>query len=438
MASAAKPGMPSTPSRSSSRDAVLQASLEGMLEMLKESEAKREQLKHALDTELKEREVLVGSLRTALVDADAAAAAAAAAQINAEARIRDGTNELAQQLADAMERAEKARAAQRAAEATAAAAAERAALAEAEGASARREAAMAHEHVKAAEERAAAEARSTAEAREVAEAAAAEANAARSVISQARQALDSAKQELSSLRTQLDESEAARTASVEAETKALKMVEAEKSRAAEAFEAAEMAREEMKKAIAAERQRVASITYKEALHAHTIDEQAQQLEELSSQLADARAEGAGASLATKALANMQKELKALAESRAKDIAKILALDEQLSEEQEARVQQAASITALQQALTARVARETAADERARRAEADYSNLRTQYRDLRLQLAAAAREIQSRDEAAAQAEAIRRAEAAALPSVSVQTEFISMIVPLPTPTRAAGR
>mgnify|MGYP003685206547 CR=1 FL=1 len=212
--------------------------------------------KHALDTELKEREVLVGSLRTALVDADAAAAAAAAAQINAEARIRDGTNELAQQLADAMERAEKARAAQRAAEATAAAAAERAALAEAEGASARREAAMAHEHVKAAEERAAAEARSTAEAREVAEAAAAEANAARSVISQARQALDSAKQELSSLRTQLDESEAARTASVEAETKALKMVEAEKSRAAEAFEAAEMAREEMKKAIAAERQRV--------------------------------------------------------------------------------------------------------------------------------------------------------------------------------------
>ena len=85
-----------------------------------------------------------------------------------------------------------------------------------------------------------------------------------------------------------------------------------------------------------------------------------------------------------------------------------------------------------------MARETAADERARRAEADYSNLRTQYRDLRLQLAAAAREIQSRDEAAAQAEAIRRAEAAALPSVSVQTEFISMIVPLPTPTRAAGR
>jgi len=128
----------------------------------------------------------------------------------------------------------------------------------------------------------------------------------------------------------------------------------------------------------------------------------------------------------------------MADSRAKDVAKILALDEMLAEEQQSRNDQSASIVALQEALTARVARETAAADRARKAEADYSALRDQFRHLRIQLASAAREIDALQEADAQAGALKRAESFSRPVAAVQTDFISMILPLPNPVRAAGR
>jgi hypothetical protein len=48
-----------------------------------------------------------------------------------------------------------------------------------------------------------------------------------------------------------------------------------------------------------------------------------------------------------------------------------------------------------------VARETAAADRATKAEADYAALREQFRHLRMQLAAAARDLDARQEADAQ-------------------------------------
>lgn len=67
--------------------------------------------------------------------------------------------------------------------------------------------------------------------------------------------------------------------------------------------------------------------YKEALQSHTIEEQSRELGELSSRLAAAQAAGWGAAAGEREAAAEQ--LRAVADSRARDVAKILDLDEQL-------------------------------------------------------------------------------------------------------------
>jgi len=57
-------------------------------------------------------------------------------------------------------------------------------------------------------------------------------------------------------------------------------------------------------------------------------------------------------------------------------------------------------------------------------------LRARYRELRLQLAAASREQERQQKLLTQASALRNAEAYARPTATVQTDFVSMILPLP--------
>jgi len=54
--------------------------------------------------------------------------------------------------------------------------------------------------------------------------------------------------------------------------------------------------------------------------------------------------------------------------------------------------------------------------------------------VRLQLSRTSRESERLSEERAQSDALRRSAAAANPTAAVQTEWISMILPLPTPQK----
>ena len=123
---------------------------------------------------------------------------------------------------------------------------------------------------------------------------------------------------------------------------------------------------------------------------------------------------------------MREQLQALADSRSKDMQSILELDGQLAAEQQARAEQRELICALREALATRAATESAMSERARRAEGADAALRQEAREMR-ECAARAQ----RAEAEARRASTRRRGGA---DKAVQTEWVSMILPLPMPKR----
>jgi len=112
--------------------------------------------------------------------------------------------------------------------------------------------------------------------------------------------------------------------------------------------------EESRRLVGAERQRVAGMIYKEALQARTLEEQAAQLETLTAQLGEAQAAAAGRDEAIAQRRAMEESLAALSESRARDMDKILALDELLGEEQQRAQEAAATIGSCQRARVEKV------------------------------------------------------------------------------------
>jgi len=218
-----------------------------------------------------ERAALATVLQASLADAEAQASAAQAACGESETGLRSLAQELRRERNAAVEAAEDARVAQRDEAAAAAAAAQRAAAAQAEAAEARREARDAADRASAAEGRADAEAAAAAQARLDAHSAAAAAAAARA-------AWDASESERA----------AAESERVQAAGAAAEIAAAERARVAAAEAGAEAEREKMRRVVGVERQRVASLMYKEALHSHTIEEQTRQLEAISAQLAAAQ------------------------------------------------------------------------------------------------------------------------------------------------------
>jgi len=206
---------------------------------------------------------------------------------------------------------------------------------------------------------------------------------------------------------------------------------------AEAAEiAAEESREEMRRAVGAERQRVAGMLYKEALQSHTLDEQAKQLEELNAQLAEAEQAKRERAEAVAARNAMEEQFQALVDSKSKHVQSMLSLDEQLAQEQQLRAESQQIVQTLQAALTDRATREASTSERARRAEEALEALKKSYREMRTQLGKALTQGEKAATELRNMEAARRAAASTLPCASVQTEWVSMILPLPAPKGGA--
>ena len=108
------------------------------------------------------------------------------------------------------------------------------------------------------------------------------------------------------------------------------------ARAAAADLSVERMREETKRAVGAERQRVAGMLYKEALQTHTLEEQALQIDELTAELTVAKQRAADRDRLVAERDQTSAELQALAESRSEHVQSILNLDDQLACEQQAR------------------------------------------------------------------------------------------------------
>ena len=111
---------------------------------------------------------------------------------------------------------------------------------------------------------------------------------------------------------------------------------------------------------------------------------------------------------------------------------ILALDEQLASEQLQRAQAEDLVQTLQVALTERAAREAEADSRARASEAELEGLKGAHGEVRAQLAKAVTQASSASDRLQNFEQHRAREASSNPSVGMQTEWVSMILPLPMP------
>ena len=79
-------------------------------------------------------------------------------------------------------------------------------------------------------------------------------------------------------------------------------------------------------------------------------------------------------------------MQALSESRVEHVNSILALDENLAQEQQTRMEQERVVAELQAALTERTTKEAATDKRATEAETNLAALKRSYRELRLQVA----------------------------------------------------
>jgi len=219
--------------------------------------------------------------------------------------------------------------------------------------------------------------------------------------------------------------EKARAAEAEAEA------EAEIGRAEKATEGV---REEMRRSVGAERQRVAGMLYKEALQTHTLEEQTMQLETLNAEIAETRQELTEAKQAVAEMAErlagrdselgaLRVDMQALSESRSEHVNSILTLDESLALEQQTRMEQERVVAELQQSLTARTAKEAATDKRASEAESSLAALKRSYRELRLQVAA----INLK-----RASASTQTESYTPTGTAVQTDWQTVHMPLPTP------
>ena len=116
-------------------------------------------------------------------------------------------------------------------------------------------------------------------------------------------------------------------------------------------------REETKRAVGAERQRVAGMLYKEALQTHTLEEQALQIDELTAELTVAKQRAADRDRLVAERDQTSAELQALAESRSEHVQSILNLDDQLACEQQTRQEAQLLLQQTQAALAQRAARE---------------------------------------------------------------------------------
>jgi len=192
-------------------------------------------------------------------------------------------------------------------------------------------------------------------------------------------------------------------------------------------------REELRRSVGVERQRVAGMLYKEALQTHTLEEQARQLEELNADLADARealreAQEAGeeatalADSHSEELGRMQVHLSALQDSQHKSVTYIENLDDQLAAEQAAREEQAELIRALQTTLSDRTSKEASSSSRAAEAEASLKEHKRMVRELRI--AAGAVRLKT-SVAACQTE-----RGPPNPEAASQTDWAAVATPLP--------
>jgi organic radical activating enzyme len=127
-------------------------------------------------------------------------------------------------------------------------------------------------------------------------------------------------------------------------------------------------REETRRAVGAERQRVAGMLYKEALQTHTLEEQAGQIDELITEVAGAKQLAAERDRLVAERDQISAELQALAESRSEHVQSILNLDDQLAIEQQTRQEAQLLLQQTQAALAQRAAREAEATKRVQQAE----------------------------------------------------------------------
>ena len=206
-----------------------------------------------------------------------------------------------------------------------------------------------------------------------------------------------------------------------------------RERAALADKAAEGFKDEMRRSVGAERQRVAGMLYKEALQTHTLEEQERQIEEINVELADTRESlreaNAAAAAAQKqfedkcaASATYDTQLLALNAAQAKKVSYIEELDERLAVEQATREEQARLLTELQSSITQRTSKEAASATRAAEAEKALATLKQEARALRMAVRSA---NMKKTPVATQTE--RHVEG---PQASVQTDFQAVHMPLP--------
>jgi chromosome segregation ATPase len=206
-------------------------------------------------------------------------------------------------------------------------------------------------------------------------------------------------------------------------------------RAAAAGATAEKYKTEARRSVGVERQRVAGMLYKEALQTQTLEDQERQLEELNEELADARESlresqqtareyAARLEKQAEAEASAKMQLGALGAAQSKSVEYIEELDERLALEQAAREEQQTLITQLQEALTARTAKESNGAARLAMTEGALNELKQEARSLR----AAVRASQmNKTHAATQTDANTSAR---LPQTACQTEWTAVQMPLP--------
>jgi len=205
------------------------------------------------------------------------------------------------------------------------------------------------------------------------------------------------------------------------------------TRIAAAEKATETMRDEMRRSVGAERQRVAGMLYKEALQTHTLEEQTLQLETLNAEIAETRQELSESKQAVAALtervhfkegeiARLKIELQALSESRSEHVNSILSLDETLAMEQETRMEQERVLGELQAALSERTAKEATTANRATEIEQKLEALKKSYRELRLQVAA---KNLKKCSTSTQTETDAKK-----PEIAVQTDWQAVHMPLP--------
>ena len=225
----------------------------------------------------------------------------------------------------------------------------------------------------------------------------------------------------------------------EAETEvyiAEQRVEAAASRARDRSVAADKAvgeyKDEMRRSVGQERQRVAGMLYKEALQKTTLEEQERQIEELSAELADTQANlreaqehfaSSQRALHEKmaASATYDTQLLALHAAQAKKVSYIEELDERLAVEQATREEQAKLLATLQQTVTERTSKESSSAAKAAVSEKALATLKQEVRVLRVAVRSA---NLKKVPAACQTERVEG------PQMASQTDFVALQMPLP--------